>query len=398
MASWLDLPAHRAWLAGADRPAARVRAPLARPRRLRLARRGRRARPDRPPQLWITARMTHVFALGELLGLAGLRAARRPRAARARRALRRPRARRLVRRAGAGRPQGGLRALVRAARRGERAIAGRPAGARSCSTTASPWSNGASGPRRRARRSRPGTARGARPSRTAAPTRTCTWSRRSSPRPTRPATPSGCARGTDRRAADGRRARARLARRRALRRRLGAATGLQPRRPAPPLPPLRRHPGARARVVAAPAAPRAALPDPPGWLLEAARGLFARAVADGWAPTASSTRPTSTGGPSSRTGCHWVVAEAIGAAATLHAVTGERGLRRVVRARLGLRGTAPHRRRARPLAPRARRRAAPGEATWSGKPDVYHAFQATLVPRLPPRPSLAGALRDAPLT
>jgi sulfoquinovose isomerase len=36
----------------------------------------------------------------------------------------------------------------------------------------------------------------------------------------------------------------------------------------------------------------------------------------------------------------------------------------------------------------------PSERTWTGKPDVYHAFQATLIPRLPPRPSLAGALRE----
>ena len=39
----------------------------------------------------------------------------------------------------------------------------------------------------------------------------------------------------------------------------------------------------------------------------------------------------------------------------------------------------------------------PSEQTWSGKPDVYHSLQATLIPRLPVRPSLAGALRDGPL-
>jgi hypothetical protein len=36
----------------------------------------------------------------------------------------------------------------------------------------------------------------------------------------------------------------------------------------------------------------------------------------------------------------------------------------------------------------------PSSLTWSGKPDVYHAFQATLVPRLPQAPSFAVALRD----
>ena len=36
----------------------------------------------------------------------------------------------------------------------------------------------------------------------------------------------------------------------------------------------------------------------------------------------------------------------------------------------------------------------PSGTVWTGKPDIYHAFQATLVPRLPLTPTLAGALRD----
>jgi mannose/cellobiose epimerase-like protein (N-acyl-D-glucosamine 2-epimerase family) len=35
----------------------------------------------------------------------------------------------------------------------------------------------------------------------------------------------------------------------------------------------------------------------------------------------------------------------------------------------------------------------PAARTWHGKPDIYHAIQATLVPRLPLAPSFAGALR-----
>ena len=34
----------------------------------------------------------------------------------------------------------------------------------------------------------------------------------------------------------------------------------------------------------------------------------------------------------------------------------------------------------------------PASSVWSGKPDVYHAVQATLLPRLPATPSLATAL------
>ena len=36
----------------------------------------------------------------------------------------------------------------------------------------------------------------------------------------------------------------------------------------------------------------------------------------------------------------------------------------------------------------------PSAVVWSGKPDTYHAFQATLIPRLPLAPTLAAALRD----
>jgi mannose/cellobiose epimerase-like protein (N-acyl-D-glucosamine 2-epimerase family) len=91
---------------------------------------------------------------------------------------------------------------------------------------------------------------------------------------------------------------------------------------------------------------------------------------------------------------HWVVAEAIGAAATLHAVTGEDEYERWYRR--GWDFAAEH------LIDREHGSwhhelddaLRPSERTWSGKPDVYHAIQATLIPRLPPWPSLAGALRE----
>jgi sulfoquinovose isomerase len=37
---------------------------------------------------------------------------------------------------------------------------------------------------------------------------------------------------------------------------------------------------------------------------------------------------------------------------------------------------------------------APAARTWTGRPDVYHALQATLIPRLPLAPTLATALRS----
>jgi mannose/cellobiose epimerase-like protein (N-acyl-D-glucosamine 2-epimerase family) len=37
----------------------------------------------------------------------------------------------------------------------------------------------------------------------------------------------------------------------------------------------------------------------------------------------------------------------------------------------------------------------PSSTVWSGKPDTYHAYQATLIPRLPIAPSIAGAVMKA---
>ena len=70
-ASWRELPSHRLWLASETA------------RLLEFARGSRVERgfgwlddhgapdPDRPPELWITSRMTHVFALGDLAGHPG---------------------------------------------------------------------------------------------------------------------------------------------------------------------------------------------------------------------------------------------------------------------------------------------------------------------------------------
>lgn len=139
---------------------------------------------------------------------------------------------------------------------------------------------------------------------------------------------------------------------------------------------------------------RAALAEPPGWPLDAARRLFARAVADGWmAPGGFVYTTDHDGRPVVPDRLHWPVTEAIGAAAALHAVTGEdeyaaweqrcwafAEVHLVDRERGGWRHELDSALR-------------PAERTWQGKPDVYHAFQATLIPRLPVRPSLAGALR-----
>ena len=133
----------------------------------------------------------------------------------------------------------------------------------------------------------------------------------------------------------------------------------------------------------------------PGWLVDDARSLFETAVRDGWsvdgAPGFVYTVDWE-GTPVVRQRMHWVAAEAIAAAAALHAATGDPsyaewydrwwayGAAVFVDEDLG---SWHHE-----LAPDNR----PSSLTWSGKPDLYHAFQATLLPRLPLVPTLASAL------
>ncbi|NPD05064.1 AGE family epimerase/isomerase [Nocardioides sp. zg-1308] len=133
---------------------------------------------------------------------------------------------------------------------------------------------------------------------------------------------------------------------------------------------------------------------PPG-LLDTSRLLFDRAVADGWhvdgAPGFVYTTDWD-GTPVVRQRMHWVAAEGISAAAALHRRTGEsRYAERYAEwwayAAEHLvdtdRGSWHHE-----LDPANR----PQASVWPGKPDLYHAVQATLLPRLPLAPSLASGL------
>ena len=133
----------------------------------------------------------------------------------------------------------------------------------------------------------------------------------------------------------------------------------------------------------------------PDWLLPDARSLFDAAVQVGWAPDGQpgfvytldwEDRPV----VASR--LHWVLTEAIGAAAVLGRRTGEPEYERWYRtfwdeaaARFidRERGSWVHELPVGDTPP-----------VWSGKPDVYHAYQATLLPQLPLAPVLAAALRE----
>ncbi|MFP4235452.1 MAG: AGE family epimerase/isomerase [Nitriliruptoraceae bacterium] len=139
----------------------------------------------------------------------------------------------------------------------------------------------------------------------------------------------------------------------------------------------------------------ASLADPPEWLLPAAQALFQAAIDLGWAPDGSpgfvytldhDDRPVVEGR------LHWVVAEGIAAAASLHERTTEPVYERWYRrlwdhAEVAFidrdNGSWHHE-----LDPDLR----VAQGTWGGKPDLYHAVQATLLPQLALAPSLATQL------
>ena len=135
----------------------------------------------------------------------------------------------------------------------------------------------------------------------------------------------------------------------------------------------------------------------PSWLLDDAAALFDAAVREGWSVDGSPGFVYTVdweGRPVVRERMHWVAAEATATAAALWSVTGESAYaewyetwwdyiaQSFIDPRLG---SWWHELDADNL---------PSGVTWNGKPDTYHAVQATLIPRLPLAPTLATALRD----
>jgi mannose/cellobiose epimerase-like protein (N-acyl-D-glucosamine 2-epimerase family) len=145
----------------------------------------------------------------------------------------------------------------------------------------------------------------------------------------------------------------------------------------------------------------ATLPEPLPELVSAAVALFDRAVADGWNVDGNPGFVYTTdwdGRPVVRDRMHWVAAEAISAATALHQVSGEERYASLCRtwweyAETYLMdhpaGSWHHQ-----LDPDNR----PIGTVWPGKPDLYHAVQATLIPRLPLTPGLAVATANGLLS
>jgi mannose/cellobiose epimerase-like protein (N-acyl-D-glucosamine 2-epimerase family) len=138
-------------------------------------------------------------------------------------------------------------------------------------------------------------------------------------------------------------------------------------------------------------------PGAPAWLVDDARSLFDASVREGWAVDGTDGFVYTvdwSGTPVVRERMHWVAAEATATAAALYAATGDP-------AYAGWYATwwdhisdcfvdPEHGSWHHELSPAN----TPSSVTWAGKPDTYHAFQATLIPRLPLTPTLAAALRD----
>ena len=137
----------------------------------------------------------------------------------------------------------------------------------------------------------------------------------------------------------------------------------------------------------------------PSWLRADAISLFGAAVERGWAIDGADGFVYTIAWddkPVVRTRMHWVVAEAIAAAAVLGERTGdpmyETWYRTFWEYAERYLIDAEHGGWHHELDPSN----VPAPSTWLGKPDVYHAYQATLIPQLPLRPSLTRSILDAP--
>ncbi len=133
----------------------------------------------------------------------------------------------------------------------------------------------------------------------------------------------------------------------------------------------------------------------PHWMREDARELYDAGVREGWSVDGATGFVYTVdweGRPLVRERMHWVAAEAIGAAAVLWRVTRQNVYAEQYQQWWDFVGEfhvdhvggswwhelGPHNRVSRTV--------------WEGKADIYHALQATLIPRLPTSPALAASL------
>jgi sulfoquinovose isomerase len=133
----------------------------------------------------------------------------------------------------------------------------------------------------------------------------------------------------------------------------------------------------------------------PSGFLSAAISIFGRAVLDGWSVDGESGwiyTTDWTGRPVVRDRFHWVGAEAVGSAAVLWSLTGEERFAAHYEEWLDYAATHLIDRREGSWHHRLDATHRPVDDT--SKPDLYHAYQAMLIPQLPVRTSVAQAVAD----
>ncbi len=128
------------------------------------------------------------------------------------------------------------------------------------------------------------------------------------------------------------------------------------------------------------------------WLVDAAVGLFDRAVVDGWTGDGFVYTTDWSGRPVVEDRLHWVVCEAIAAAAALHQHTGEPRFEDRYFEYWDLAERFFIDRQHGSWHAQLNGQNQPASTVWSGKPDTYHAVQASLLPTVGLTPSLATAL------
>jgi mannose/cellobiose epimerase-like protein (N-acyl-D-glucosamine 2-epimerase family) len=138
----------------------------------------------------------------------------------------------------------------------------------------------------------------------------------------------------------------------------------------------------------------------PEWMEPAARALYDKAVEVGWSADGAPGFVYTVdwdGAPVVRERMHWVAAEAVGAAAVLwqrtkadaYASDYQRWWDFIGQYHLDATGGSWWHE----LGPDNQ----PSQTVWEGKADIYHAVQATLLPRLPISPALADSLAEGNL-
>jgi mannose/cellobiose epimerase-like protein (N-acyl-D-glucosamine 2-epimerase family) len=138
----------------------------------------------------------------------------------------------------------------------------------------------------------------------------------------------------------------------------------------------------------------------PSWLVADAKRLFEVAVRDGWSVDGDSGLVYTvdwSGVPVVHERMHWVAAEATATAAALFATTGGDDFARWYATWWGWVDEHLIDRTGGSWRHELDRTNQPSATVWHGKPDAYHAVQATIIPRRPLSVSVAGSLTRTPL-